>query len=130
MSITYKDHPILYVADYGNNRIEVFNADTGKYIKSIGNSNQNEEDNLHLPYDVVIEVPTSNDMYGIDYPILYVSDSKSRVQVYNGDSGQLLRTIGYGHGFEHGELNCPLGYYICTLLYFICYDNHCKLTNP
>ena len=103
------DEPLLYVADYGNNRIEVFTANDGKVIKSIGNSNANEDDNLYLPYDVVLEMPSENDPYRIDYPILYVSDSKSRVQVYNADTGSLLRTVGCGHGFENGELNNPLG---------------------
>ena len=98
------------------------NADTGQVLKSIGNSSDNEEENLYLPYDVVLEVPTecngdskdaasscNYDETKIDYPTLYVSDSKSRVQVYNAHNGKFLRTIGQGHGFEEGKLNNPLG---------------------
>lgn len=112
------------MADYGNNRIEVLNAKTGRRIKSIGNSSKNEQENLYLPYDVVVEVPGERDVYGIDYPVLYVSDSKSRVQVYNADTGTLLRTIGYGHGFEEGELNQPLGEqifnFVCLYHFAVC----------
>ena len=91
--------------------MEVFRAHDGRHLRSIGDKGLPNEQ-LVLPVDVAIQMPvridedTGND---VDYPILYVSDGNCRVQAYNADNGEYIRTFGCGTGWEKGELNNPVG---------------------
>ena len=58
--------PMLYVADYSNNRIQVFNANTGAHVRSIANPGGGS------PYCVVVARNSAD-----GNPFVYVGDNNS-----------------------------------------------------
>jgi tripartite motif-containing protein 2/3/tripartite motif-containing protein 71 len=90
------DH--IFVADYGNHRIQVFSKDTLTYIKTIGGSSStiHTESNLNHPISICY-----NDR--LDY--IYVADYyHHRIQIYNAESGDWIRSIG-DNGGRSGKSN-------------------------
>lgn len=90
------DH--LFVADYGNHRIQVFSKDTLTFIKTIGGSNSTirTESNLNHPISICYNER-------LDY--IYVADFyHHRIQVYNVESGDWICSIGDNDG-KSGNCN-------------------------
>jgi len=75
---------LLYVADYGNHRVQVLNATTGAHVRTIGTGTEGDAvGQFRYPWYVFcLAIP------GREEPLLYVSDcGNHRVQVFNGISG-------------------------------------------
>ena len=66
---------MLYVADYFNDRVQVFNADTGEHLRVIGDGRGKELGQLVSPEYVCLH-PGANGSW-----FLFVSET-SRVQVF------------------------------------------------
>ena len=101
---------ILYVSDAYNNRIQAVNADTGTHIRFFATGTQGAAaDQLNCPYGVALHEPAP----GSDQPtLLFVADwSNHRVQVFDADTGVLVRTIGTigVAGAALGQFNAPSG---------------------
>lgn len=96
---------LLYVTDAGNNRIQVFDADTGSHIRCIGDGPGSEIGQLNSPSGIALHAAAP----GSDSPTrLYVADfHNNRVQVFDADSGSHIRYIGTGPGSETGQLKSP-----------------------
>lgn len=96
----------LFVADWGNNhRIQVFDAVTGEYQRSIGGGNGSMPGKLSGPADIALYKPVSD-----GETLLFVADcSNHRIQVFNAVTGQYVRTIGEGRGTGPGQLSGPSG---------------------
>jgi hypothetical protein len=76
----------LYVADTGHNRINVFNAETGAFIKSFGSSGSGKGQ-FSGPTDVAID-PSTHDVYVVDY-------GNRRVEMFT-EEGAFLLMFGGG----------------------------------
>lgn len=91
----------LYVADYSNNRVQVFNKDTGEYITMIASSNKDE---LHGPRGICVAAA-----------FLFISDRENhRIQIYDKYKLELIRYIGSGPGTALGQFHRPME--LCTNL--------------
>ncbi len=92
----YRDR--IYVADLKDFTIKIFEKDTMKFIKKIGQNSERREENLAMP----INIAFSEDGY------MYVTDA-ARFQVLKFDrDGHFLGTIGK-HGDHPGEFARPRG---------------------
>ena len=101
---------ILFVADRGNHRIQAVNADTGAHLRYYGTGVQGAgPDQLSNPFGVALLEPAA----GSAQPtLLAVADySNHRVQIYNADSGAVVRTLGTtgAHGAALSQLYYPKG---------------------
>lgn len=99
---TVKEHQ-LYVADYNNNRIQVFDAFNGASIRYFGATNGFFSSFAHLQrcYDVLIQEPTDR------YPdgVVYISDRKANcVQEYNALTEKHVKAFPHSSGKQPGEL--------------------------
>ena len=84
----------VYVADCGNNRVQVFTA-KGKFLRLIGKSGE-----LHWPVGVAV------DEFSV---LVYVSERYNhRISVFNGSDGELVTSFG-GRGRGLGEFQEPIG---------------------
>ena len=84
---------VLYVADAINYRIQAVTADTGMHIRFFATGTAGAAaDQLNWPYSVALHEPAP----GSDQPtLLFVADwGNYRVQVFDADTGALVRTIG------------------------------------
>ena len=82
----------IVVADFGNQRVQVFNA-AGDLVRTVG------EGQLQGPHGVAVDAVGN----------LVVVDSKNhRVQVFNA-AGDVVRTVGRGEGSGEGQLKTPTG---------------------
>ena len=89
----------LFVCDYGNSRVNVFDLDL-KFIRSFGKSTEGPGQLMH-PADIAID--SKGRVFVVDY-------SKNEVVVFSSD-GTFLSSFG-GEGSGDGKLKCPVG--ICT----------------
>ena len=82
--------PQLLVSDSNNHRVQVHDALTGNYIRTIGGGRGNALGQLNDPYGIaLLSVPNS------DITWLIVCDSKNkRLQVFDVQSGNAIKTIG------------------------------------
>lgn len=97
----------LFVSDYGNHRIQVYNSITGQYIRSIGGGRGSGMGQLNYPLGIEIFTPGYNKY---NESQLFVVDNRNcRIQVYNAITGQFLRSIGSGKGSGIGQLSDPIG---------------------
>ena len=95
----------LYVADYGNHRIQVFNPVDGSHIRMIGQGRGAGPGQLTWPTGCT---SLSGAEGGISE--LYVSEfGNHRVSVFDMATGAFLRHIGAGQGANAGEMNSPVG---------------------
>ncbi len=108
--------PLLYVADKNNNRIQVFNALTGAFVRMIASGVCGAgPDQLNSPRRV--DIVKVNDEYH-----LFVADYHNhRIQVFNATTGAHIRVLGPAptpgchnidvssrvKGDGVGQLNCP-----------------------
>ncbi|HVJ54435.1 MAG TPA: IPT/TIG domain-containing protein, partial [Aliidongia sp.] len=78
----------LYVADSGNHRIQIFNAQAGTYIGTIGSAGVSGSDNAHFnqPRDAEINQSTNQ--------IMVADSGNGRVQLFEADSFTYDSTIG------------------------------------
>eukprot|EP00455_Lapot_gusevi_P056852 TRINITY_DN953_c0_g3_i2.p1 TRINITY_DN953_c0_g3~~TRINITY_DN953_c0_g3_i2.p1 ORF type:complete len:436 (+),score=38.33 TRINITY_DN953_c0_g3_i2:52-1359(+) len=91
----------LYVADQYNHRVQVFAADSGEWVKSIGRYGSGESGAGELEYPQGVTC---------DAGFVYVSDSANhRVQVFHKDDGSFVKTLGNGSGRGPTQLNYPVG---------------------
>ncbi len=98
------------MAEYGNNRIQALEADTGTHVRFFGTGTAGAAaDQLRSPYGVALLEPAP----GSDQPtLLFVADySNHRVQVFNADTGALVRTLGTTGQADAalGQLSYPTG---------------------
>ena len=99
--------PTLYVADNKNHRVEAFNADSGWHVMTIGKRGSDHGE-LDRPTDVAIEMLYSEDGVTNRDIALYVCDCDNhRVEVFSANTGNYVRSIGYGKGSKPGHLNYP-----------------------
>ena len=94
----------LYVCDYGNSRINVFDLDL-KFVRTFGKSTEGPG-KLTNPADVALD--THGNVYVADY-------SSHKVVVFSPD-GTYLTHFG-GEGEEKGKLKSPVG--ICTTPHYV-----------
>ena len=97
---------LMYVADAGNNCIQVFDVDSGAHLRIIGTGVAGSGvGQLDHPFGITLQEPTP----GSGSPsLLYVADmGNDRVQVFDADTGAHVRTIGAGEGNEVGEMCQP-----------------------
>lgn len=110
---TAKKASLLYVADRNNHRVEVFDAMSGQFIRTIGHGKGSGIGQLSNPVALAI-FPSMNKTLN---PELFVSDHRNnRIQVYDCLSGKFHRTIGLGKGSAVGQFRGPSGLalYPCT----------------
>ena len=96
---------ILYVAEGNDHRIQALEADTGSHLRFFGTGKKGAAaDQLSNPLGVALHEPP----LGSDQPtLLFVADyGNHRVQVFDADTGALVRTIGQD-GEALGQLNHP-----------------------
>jgi DNA-binding beta-propeller fold protein YncE len=95
------DH--LYVADTGNDRIQVFDATSFAYLATIGVNGVAGTDNVHFNQPTSVQVNASNHQ-------LYIADSGNhRVQIFDAPSIGYVGTIGASGvtGTDNGHFNLP-----------------------
>ena len=94
----------IFVADPGNDRVQVFDARSFAYVATLGTTGAAGTDNVHF------NAPTSAFVNAAAHQ-LYIADSgNQRVQVFDSASLAYLGTIGATGvaGSSHGALNQPL----------------------
>ena len=94
----------LYVCDYGNSRINVFDLDLG-FVRTFGKATEGPG-KLTNPADLALD--SRGNVYVADY-------SSHKVVVFSAD-GSYLSEFG-GHGEENGRLKSPVG--ICTTPHYV-----------
>ena len=121
---------LLFLCDSGNHQVQVFDANSGVFIRSIGTGvNGAAAGQLSYPTDAVVRVLPSGDS------LLYVSDSRNnRIQLFNAETGAHVRMLG------EGDLDYPCGLalhappaasQLPTLLFVASYkQNAVKVFNP
>ena len=93
----------LYVADYSNNRIQVFNPVDGTHIRNIGQGRGAGPGQLRNPTSCTA-------LSGAEGAIseLYVCEQGShRVSVFDMATGAFTRHIGAGEGANAGQMDIP-----------------------
>jgi DNA-binding beta-propeller fold protein YncE len=95
----------LYVADFNNHRIQIFNPVDGSYIRSIGQGRGAGPGQLNGPVSIAALLGPEG---GISE--LYVSDKENhRVSVFDMATGAFQRHIGAGRGANAGQMSYPQG---------------------
>ena len=100
---------LLYVADFNNHRIQVFNADTGELVRTFGTPGKagNAKGQFNYPRGLALRPPGPP---GSERPAtLFVADcGNDRIQAVDAATGAHLRFYGAGvQGDGPGQLNCP-----------------------
>lgn len=97
----------LFVTDYDNHRVQVFDITTRKFLRTIGSGLGSGPGQMNQPI-----VPYLDEETGF----LYIADySNNRVQIFNKDTGAYIRQIGGGGaggnvtGLGADALNGPRG---------------------
>ena len=80
---------MIYIAEYGNNRIQVFKHD-GTFVKVIGKEGKGNGE-FFLPWDVSIDV--------VRRRMIVADDGNKRVQFFNLDTFQYLSQFASGFSF-------------------------------
>ncbi len=101
--IVIDDNNYLYVADFSNHRIQIFNVSnplSPVYLTTLGVSSVSGSDNEHF------NQPTG---VAVDSNYIYVSDqSNRRIQIFNRTTGTFIATIGTGSwGTGNNEFKKP-----------------------
>jgi hypothetical protein len=94
----------IFVADTGNDRVQVFDAKSFAYVATLGTTGAAGTDNVHF------DAPASAFVNAAAHQ-LYIADSgNQRVQLFDSGSLAFLGTIGATGvaGSNHGELDQPL----------------------
>jgi DNA-binding beta-propeller fold protein YncE len=95
----------LYVADFNNHRVEVFNPIDGTHIRSIGQGRGAEPGKLVYPKSC-----TALSGGGGGVSELYISEfGNHRVSVFDIATGAFRRHIGAGQGTNAGQMDKPQG---------------------
>ena len=118
---------VLYVAEFYNHRVQAFDADTGAHLRFFGTGDHGSGmDQFYNPTGVALREPP---LESGGPTLLYVADSdNNRVQVFDADTGAVVRTIG-SIGSALGQLKSPRGVTVhhgadgVTLLFVTEYDN-------
>ena len=88
----------IYVAEFSNHRIQIFDGDTGQYIGKFGSSGLDNGE-LNNPTDI-LQHSNGN---------IYIADSgNDRIQVFNGTTHAYISQFG-SNGRDNGEFNSPTG---------------------
>lgn len=94
---------LVYVADFNNHRVLIFNAITGAILQSIGGGKGTRPGQMQHPYGIAIHYPEGNN----SSPLLFVAEyDNHRVQVFDAISGVYMRYYG-GRGSGLHNLQCP-----------------------
>ena len=99
----------IYVADTGNNRVQVFNytktlfGQKYKYVATLGITESAGSSNTQFSYPRGVAVSADN--------LIYVADTgNNRIQVFNGATRQYIATLGTGtKGSSNTQFNHPIG---------------------
>ena len=97
---------LLYVSEFSNHRIQVFDADTGAHVCMIGAGVMGAgPGQLRCPWGIALQESAP----GSGAPcLLYVADYwNHRVQVFDADTGAYVRMIGTGKGSAVVQLQYP-----------------------
>ena len=83
---------LLFVCDFTKNQVQVFDANSGAFVRSIGSGvDGTGEGQLSKPRDVALRLLPSGQS------LLYVSEiGNNRIQVFDADSGMHVRMLGVG----------------------------------
>lgn len=99
--------PWIFVNDRTNNRIQVFNAVTGAYLRTIGRGAGSGPGQLNGAYGLALLIP-AEEFQGSPNPLLFVADyGNHRVQVFDCITTEFLYIIGAGNGSAFGQFNGP-----------------------
>ena len=99
---------LLYVSEFDNHRIQVFDSDTGAHVRMIGAGVMGAgPGQLNRPWGIALQESAP----GSGAPcLLYVADCcNDRVQVFDVDTGAHMRMIGTRPGSGVGQLHRPIG---------------------
>ena len=103
---------LLIVVDINNHRVQIFNATTSEYYRTLGTGVEGSgADQFNYPHYAAVYLSEK---------LLYISDyNNNRVQVYSLVTLALVKSITSG-------INCPTGVAVFEgLLYVANYDSHC-----
>ena len=104
---------LLYVSDSRNNRIQVFDADSGAHVRMLGVDEIADPSGLALHEATTSCITTTQS--NLPALLFVASFSQHVVKVFNADTGSLVRTIGTGTaGAGMGEMNGPVGIAVRT----------------
>jgi len=93
----------LYVADYNNNRVQVFDAITRAYIKSFGIPKKGTAAPMTLKKCCDIKIQEPSDIY--PEGVVYVADSNAKcVQVFNLSTEMHIKTLAGSIGKSPAEI--------------------------
>jgi sugar lactone lactonase YvrE len=114
----------IYVADYNNHRVQVFDGTTRTYIATIGTTGSWGASNTQFNSPVGVAVSAAGDR-------IYVADmSNHRVQVFDGTTRTYIATIGTtgSAGASNTQFNNPVTVALSAVgdrIYVVDYSNHC-----
>lgn len=97
--IAIDDNDHLYVADAGNDRVQIFDS-THVYVATIGVSGESGSDNAHFNWPTGVHVGSGR---------IYVADRENwRVQIFDQATRSYQGTIGTGWGWGDNQFAWPL----------------------
>lgn len=124
---TISSETYMYVSDSWNHRIQVYNADTGEFARTLC-MDKDEMTNapiLQFPTGLALLPKDEEDDYFDFSSLLYVADSMNhRILVVRTDTGEQFLTIGNGRGKAEGKLNGPQGLLIYKTQLFVADSNN------
>ena len=97
---------LVFVADYSNNRVQVFNGETGARIRFIGKQGANDGD-FNGPISVAVrEIKAPNRQVQ-----LYVGENSGnhRVSIFDALTGNFIGKLGNGNGAGEGQFHGMYG---------------------
>jgi DNA-binding beta-propeller fold protein YncE len=94
----------IFVADSGNNRVQIFNGGTFAYVGTIGVTGVPGTDNSHFNTPVSVAIGAHHQLYVTEY-------GGDRVQIFDAGTNSYVATLGVAGvtGRDNGHFNSPNG---------------------
>ena len=95
---------LIYITDYGNHRVQIFDGATRNYIATLGTTGSAGASNTQFNYPFGVAVSTDNRIYVADY-------GNHRVQIFDGATRNYITTVGTtgSAGASNTKFSCPTG---------------------
>ena len=92
----------IFVADAGNDRVQIFNGGTFAYVGTIGATGVPGTDNSHFNTPVNVAIGANHQLYVTEY-------SGDRVQIFDAGTSAYIATLGVAGvtGRDNGHFNSP-----------------------